>query len=609
MRNDRRSSLRARILAAFLLAFAASVGTTASALLQLRAIGDGLGVLEVGYLPLARVAAQLEALQTRIDIDTSYLSGQRGPMPMLDLGEATEDNARRIDLLLDEGSLIVAEALPRTHAPEEIAVLISLDGQLTLIAQAHEAHAAVTSAYLGLLEVGAAERAEELEPDLIEAQLQLQAEIAQLADRVDDSILRVSARTSAIQNRALLLNAALSLAALIFGLVMLGLAGLSLRPIGRLTREVQRIARGDYAARVEVGRRDELGLLAEEVNAMAQSIELRDEALRTRAVELEQARSRLRSVLDAIHLGLVVVRGGSDEGDTVEMCNPAAATMWGVEPGRPLPPALRGSEGRAEALHIGGRTYDLARVPFGGGFILAGEDVTRRLLDRERLARSERLALVGQMLAQITHEVRNPLNAMSLNAELLDEELALLPAEHRAEAREMLETLTSEITRLEAVTEHYLDLARRPSPSIEPQDLAAVVAEVIRLLDEELRRGGVALTLEADNVGEVPADGNQLRQALLNVVRNASEAGARRIAVSLWRDPWGVHIAVADDGPGMDPETAARALDPFFSTRARGTGLGLAITRQILEDHGGSIRIERPERGTRVILGLPAPTS
>jgi len=511
--NNRPSSLSARILAAFLLSFVAFLGAVGYPVVQLRALGDGLAVIEGGYLPLSRAATQLEGLQTRIDVDTAFLAGPRGPLPVLDLRESATENGRRIELLLDEASLTVADAQKGTREPEEIAVLTSLDRQLVLIAEAHMEHAAVTGTYLGMLEVGALESAEEMEPELSEVRSQLQVEIAQLGDRVDDSILRVSARTSAAQNRALAASAGLSGAALIIGLIMLGLAGLSLRPIGRMTEEVQRIARGEYSARVEVGRRDELGVLAEEVNAMARSIELRDEALRAQAVQ--------------------------------------------------------------------------------------------QLQNRERLARSERLALVGQMLAQITHEVRNPLNAMSLNAELLDEELAHLPEPNQKEAREMLETLTSELVRLEAVTEHYLDLARRPRPSIEPTDLAALVAEVSRLLDEELRRAGVSLTLEADNVGDVPIDGNQIRRVMLNVVRNASEAGATQIGISLWRTEDEVRITVSDDGPGMDEETAERALDPFFSTKATGTGLGLAITRQILEDHGGTVRLEGHKQGTRVMMTLP----
>ena len=201
--------------------------------------------------------------------------------------------------------------------------------------------------------------------------------------------------------------------------------------------------------------------------------------------------------------------------------------------------------------------------------------------------------------------MRNPLNAMSLNAELLAEELEVVPEERREEALAILGTVTGEIGRLEEVTEQYLDLARLRQATPEPEDVAALVRGVARLLDEELRRGGVAVELAIDEVGELEIDGSQVRRALMNVVRNAAQSGAKTIRVQLARAGDHVELSVRDDGPGMDPEVAARAFDPFFSTRSRGTGLGLAITRRILEDHGGEVRIATDEEGTEVVLALP----
>jgi signal transduction histidine kinase len=116
----------------------------------------------------------------------------------------------------------------------------------------------------------------------------------------------------------------------------------------------------------------------------------------------------------------------------------------------------------------------------------------------------------------------------------------------------------------------------------------------------------VTLTLDVTELPPQRVDGNQLRQALLNVVRNAVDAGAqglRLVVTSRVRD---VGVSLADDGPGMTAEQIDRATDPFFSTKATGTGLGLAITRQILEDHGGEVEIESElGRGTTVSLVFP----
>jgi signal transduction histidine kinase len=210
------------------------------------------------------------------------------------------------------------------------------------------------------------------------------------------------------------------------------------------------------------------------------------------------------------------------------------------------------------------------------------------------------------MLAQITHEVRNPLNALSLNAEMLSEELGRLDPSRKTEAWALLETVSGEIERLTAVTAHYLQLARRPKARLAPERLGDLVSDVVRLVHAELEQAGVRLEVALEPVPPQLVDGHQLRQALLNVLRNAVEAHAHRLRLALTAEEGEVHIALTDDGPGMTAEEIARAFDPFFSTKASGTGLGLAITRQILEDHEGTVRVSS-ERGvgTTFVFVLP----
>ncbi|MBM4367325.1 MAG: HAMP domain-containing histidine kinase [Deltaproteobacteria bacterium] len=226
------------------------------------------------------------------------------------------------------------------------------------------------------------------------------------------------------------------------------------------------------------------------------------------------------------------------------------------------------------------------------------EAVDERNRIRDRLAQSERLALVGQLLAQVTHEVRNPLNAMSLHAELLADEVS-------PEGRPMLGTLVNEIRRLEAVTERYLDLARRRTPVLAPEDPVEIARSVVALEDERLRRLGVETTVENGASRVVDIDGNLLRRALLNLVRNAAEAGAKRVAVRVDVDE-ALRVTVIDDGPGMTPEVASRIFEPFFSTKGRGTGLGLALTRQGIEDLGGTIVVySEPGKGATFVVTVP----
>jgi two-component system NtrC family sensor kinase len=208
-----------------------------------------------------------------------------------------------------------------------------------------------------------------------------------------------------------------------------------------------------------------------------------------------------------------------------------------------------------------------------------------------RLIRSERLATVGKMAAQVTHEVRNPLASIGLYAELLGDEISDAP-----EARRLITSISSEVDRLTEITETYLRFARLPQPKLEREDLAALVASVAEFARAELAQSGISLDLDLPSGPvEVAADENQLRQALLNLVRNAREAmtsgGRLRVGVQL-RDDGTAVISVTDSGAGIASEHLPKIFDPFFSTKTKGTGLGLALVQQIAVEHGGRAEVE-----------------
>ena len=216
-----------------------------------------------------------------------------------------------------------------------------------------------------------------------------------------------------------------------------------------------------------------------------------------------------------------------------------------------------------------------------------------------RLIRSERLATVGKMAAQVTHEVRNPLASIGLYAELLGDEL-----EPGTESRHLVESISSEVDRLTEITETYLRFARLPQPKLEREDLGALVASVAEFARAELAQAHIELVLDlpAEPL-DVAVDENQLRQALLNLVRNAREAmpDGGRLLVGVRRDADDTaSITVADSGAGISADNLPKIFDPFFSTKAKGTGLGLALVQQILVEHGG--RVDVTSRG-----GEPGP--
>jgi two-component system, NtrC family, sensor kinase len=192
---------------------------------------------------------------------------------------------------------------------------------------------------------------------------------------------------------------------------------------------------------------------------------------------------------------------------------------------------------------------------------------------------------------------------MGLNVELLAEELAP-PKYHdgsrRAEVGSLLVAIQREVQRLEHLSEEYLRVARLPQPRMEADDVAAAVCEIVAFARPEIEREGCTVHLEvADLLPPALFDEAQLRQALLNLLRNAREAmpGGGPIDVRVTAEGMGVVVDVNDRGGGIPEEIRARVFDPFFSTKGEGTGLGLAITRHIVRAHGGSVTCETREGG------------
>jgi len=248
---------------------------------------------------------------------------------------------------------------------------------------------------------------------------------------------------------------------------------------------------------------------------------------------------------------------------------------------------------------------------------------------QDRLMHSERLAAIGQMSAKVSHEVRNPLSSISLNVELLEDELASLPEARRAEAGNLIRAIRSQVDVLGVVTEGYLRFARLPKPKLEVASLGPLLQELADFVREELRARKVQLVVEVQlGLPRLRVDPGQIRQALLNLVRNAAEAmpdggiirldartlaaegegageqssaGARSIAPLR-----SVEIAVIDTGVGIAPEDLRQIFEPFFTRKEGGTGLGLAISREIAVGHGGTLTCgSSPGQGTTFRLTLP----
>lgn len=213
----------------------------------------------------------------------------------------------------------------------------------------------------------------------------------------------------------------------------------------------------------------------------------------------------------------------------------------------------------------------------------------------EIIRRAERLAAIGKLAAHVNHEIRNPLNSIRLNTELLEEDLADAPEE----ARKVLASVQREVERLTAITEQYLRLARVPDPKLEPGQVGEMVDALLAFLGPEMDRAGVDVDVSREPLPTVRMDEPQLRQALLNLLRNAREAmpDGGTVQVRLRAEDDGVVLEVDDAGAGIAEEDLESIFDLFYTTKQHGTGLGLPLTQQIVVAHGGSIRCKASARG------------
>jgi signal transduction histidine kinase len=232
-----------------------------------------------------------------------------------------------------------------------------------------------------------------------------------------------------------------------------------------------------------------------------------------------------------------------------------------------------------------------------------------RLLEQARQS-AARASYVGLLASGLAHEIRNPLNAMNMNLQMLEEELQGLPQLGSGEHAELLESTKSEIKRLERLVNNFLTYARPAEPRLESRDLNVVVREVLRLLEADFRQHGVELVADFEPLlPHVDLDDTQFKQALINLLVNARQVlkNGGEVAVRTGASEQGeVVVEVRDTGPGIPQEMRERIFEVFYSSRGGGTGLGLPIAKQIVERHGGTIEVDSVEgHGTTFRIRLP----
>jgi len=644
----RRLSLSGRIVAGTLVMAAVFSASGVFAVQALQGARRDLVVLTRGYLALGRTATTLRTLQEVHDQNIARA--------------VTEpDRLRRAEL-----SAFARELYPQSMG-QRLAELQSLARQLqqsrvaasdalfleNVFAQANRARAlavAYDDATEKLLEVlddedGRDDSGQPLDREAAVEQWKKRSEQASrdlrtialgVDARAADALVRIE-QAEARSVRAVVVAGvvALVVAALILWMMLRALT--PLRSLARATRAMQEGAStATIADVVATGGRDdaEVAVLADELVSLSRSLEERGAALQRRTEELARLTAFAENVIRSVRVGIVVV----DDKGLIKRINPAARAVFSLPlqdvEDQPLD-AVKDAFGAASAavvevrqtgelrglpaLKLSDKVVDVMVVPLrdragtrSGEVLLLGDDVTAREDARERLVHSERLAAIGRLAAQITHEIRNPLSSIGLNIELLGDDVPLLPADRQQEAQAILDAVLMEVRRLTEITEGYLRFARLPTAAKQEHDVADLCADLVAFVQGEAGARGVNLELHVPRDATLPAvvvDRDRLRQALLNLVRNGIDAAGEGGTVRLDVKPaqsGGLDVVVSDNGPGVPPAQREQIFAPFFTTRKDGTGLGLVVAREIAREHGGDVVVDDSDLGgAAFIVHLP----
>jgi signal transduction histidine kinase len=228
---------------------------------------------------------------------------------------------------------------------------------------------------------------------------------------------------------------------------------------------------------------------------------------------------------------------------------------------------------------------------------------TQELLkSQERLMHSERFAAVGEAAAYVSHEIKNPLMVIGGLAHQVERHL------EDQNAREKMKIIQKEVKRLESFLGDLRDFTRPVLPIKQKIDLNQVIREVKTMMSEAAKEKGVTLKEKLAPVPSLEADPNQLKQVLVNLIKNALEATEAndRILLATGFQDGQAWFSVQDTGKGMSREVLDNIFHPFFTTKDKGTGLGLAVIHKIITDHHGTVQVEStPGKGSVFLVKLP----
>jgi signal transduction histidine kinase len=416
----------------------------------------------------------------------------------------------------------------------------------------------------------------------------------------------------------------LSMAIILFTTLSAGLLSYRLlRPLETISQSVDLLARGQYSEPVRLKRSDEWGVLSSKLNLLG-------EQMRGEKAAFVQLKENLDQLFSKLSDGLLLF----ERQDRLVLATPAAARLLGCRAEailhrqarelfsahNPLHDLLNQAFASRQStpwrtLELGGEppTRLAVNVQFirergeAMGCLVTLRDAATRAQLEDQIDVTTKLAALGRLTSGVAHEVKNPLNAMVLQLEILKSKLA----GQGENVGPHLEILSKEIRRLDRVVKTFLDFTRPVELHPSPTDVEGLVREVFLLAEPQARQNNVRLVFEPQ--GALPTldvDPDLMKQALLNLVLNGCQAmpAGGQLKVKAQTDGRYVNLEVTDQGVGIPPEARQKIFSLFYTTKPGGSGIGLAMAFRVLQLHNGFIAFSSEVHdGTTFRVSIPVP--
>ena len=405
------------------------------------------------------------------------------------------------------------------------------------------------------------------------------------------------------------------------------------RPIGRLTGAAQKIAKGELNVRVrEESGDDEIAQLSKLFNRMTSQLKLQRDKLLLNTSQIDERRRLFDSVLASVTSGVIGLNPNGKisfinrsaisllnytdkqlEDCTLEILAPEFLSMYdSLVSGN-----LKSLQQEVKILRAGRLENLLVRMaPMKDetdnidGFVIAFDDITE-------LVSAQRAAAWGDVAQRIAHEIKNPLTPIRLSAERIKRKFMPLLNDNGDTLSDMTEVIVRQTNDLSRIVDEFSRFARMPEPDRKSEDIIQIINSAI-----SLQENGLPEIAFKKNIVDGPimfeVDATMISQALINLLKNAGESIASRMSKAELPNVLGqiqvianlsgnfLKVSIVDNGLGL-PEDRARLFEPYVTTRENGTGLGLAIVKKIIEEHGGTFRLEdAPQNKTSGIVGAAA---